>query len=361
MASVVLSRVTKQYGTARALDDVALDVASGEFVTLLGPSGCGKSTTLRAVAGLAAIDAGTVRIDGRDVTALPTAKRNIGMVFQNLALFPHMTVARNIAFGLRMRGLDAIEQRRRVADGLALVRLDGMAERYPHQLSGGQQQRVAIARALVVNPTVLLLDEPFAALDRKLREAMQVELRELTRRIGMTALFVTHDQEEALTLSDRIAVMNAGRIDQVGAPAEVYEAPTTRFVADFMGIANIVDVTVESVAANAVRLRWDGLALEAAPSQRWPATGTVAIGLRPERIALRPGPNAVRGTVRSLIYQGAFTSLEIEPEHRPGMRLKVRSTGLPPGESARLAVGEPVTASFTPDAVIPLHAAAATA
>ncbi|MBV8169031.1 MAG: ABC transporter ATP-binding protein [Alphaproteobacteria bacterium] len=361
MASVVLSHVTKRYAAARALDDVGLDVASGEFVTLLGPSGCGKSTTLRAVAGLAAIDAGTVRIDGRDVTALPTAKRNIGMVFQNLALFPHMTVAANIAFGLRMRGLDAAEQRRRVAEALALVRLDGMAERYPHQLSGGQQQRVAIARALVVNPTVLLLDEPFAALDRKLREAMQVELRELTRRIGMTALFVTHDQEEALTLSDRIAVMNAGRIDQVGAPAEVYEAPTTRFVADFMGIANIVDVTVETIASTAVRLRWDGMVLEAAPSQRWPAAGPVAIGLRPERIALQPGPNAVRGTVRSVIYQGAFTSLEIEPAHRPGTRLKVRSAGLPPATSARLAVGDPVTASFTPDAVIPLHAAAATA
>src|SRR5258706_4717037 len=352
MASVVLSRVTKQYGTARALDDVALEVASGEFVTLLGPSGCGKSTTLRAVAGLAAIDSGRVLIDGRDVTALPTANRNIGMVFQNLALFPHMTVAENIAFGLRMPRLPTAEQRERVARALDLVRLDGLAARYPHQLSGGQQQRVAIARALVINPTVLLLDEPFAAIDRKLREAMQVELRELTRRIGMTALFVTHDQEEALTLSDRVAVMNGGRIEEVGLPAEVYETPATRFVADFMGIANILEVAVEAVLPDRVRLRWGTLALEATRTRAWPAAGRVQIGLRPERLVLQAGgANAVRGTVRSAIYQGAFTSIELEPVHAPGTRLKLRTAGL----QTRLTAGDPVVATFSPDAVIPLH------
>jgi spermidine/putrescine ABC transporter ATP-binding subunit len=357
MASVVLTEVTKRYGSARALDDVSLDVASGEFVTLLGPSGCGKSTTLRAVAGLTAIDAGRVLIGGREVTALPTAKRNIGMVFQNLALFPHMTVDRNVAFGLRMRGLPAAEQRERVARALEAVRLDGMGGRYPHQLSGGQQQRVAIARALVINPTVLLLDEPFAALDRKLREAMQVELRELTRRIGITALFVTHDQEEALTLSDRVAVMNAGRIEQVADPATVYEAPMTRFVADFMGITNLFEVEIEAVVSERVRLRWAGLPLEASRARPWPKAGRVSIGLRPERIGLHAsdGANAVRGVVRSAIYQGAFTTIEVEPIHAVGARLKVRSAGLVAGDQPRLAIGDTVTVSFAADAVIPLR------
>jgi ABC-type Fe3+/spermidine/putrescine transport system ATPase subunit len=357
MASVVLKGVSKRYASALALDDVSLAVASGEFVTLLGPSGCGKSTTLRAVAGLTAIDGGDVWIGGQVVTRVPTAKRNIGMVFQNLALFPHMTVDRNVAFGLRMRGLPAVAQRERVARALEAVRLDGMGGRYPHQLSGGQQQRVAIARALVINPTVLLLDEPFAALDRKLREAMQVELRELTRRIGITALFVTHDQEEALTLSDRVAVMNAGRVEQVADPATVYEAPTTRFVADFMGIANIFEVEIEAVLGDRVRLRWAGLPLDAARTRPWPAGGRVAIGLRPERIALGApgGANAVRGIVRSAIYQGAFTTVELEPVHAAGTRLTVRSAGLVSGDRTRLAIGDTVTVGFAADAVIALH------
>lgn len=357
VAAVVLAGVTKRYGTVAALHDVSLEIASGEFVTLLGPSGCGKSTTLRAIAGLTAIDAGRVLIDGREVTGVPTAKRNIGMIFQNLALFPHMTVGQNIAFGLRMRRLRGSEQRERVGRALEAVRLDGMGERYPHQLSGGQQQRVAIARALVINPMVLLLDEPFAALDRKLREAMQVELRDLTRRIGITAVFVTHDQEEALTLSDRVAVMNNGRIEQVAPPAAIYEAPTTRFVADFMGIVNIFDVDIEAVLADRVRVRWAGLPIDGAFSARWPASGVVAIGLRPERIALNGpvGGNAVRGIVRGVVYQGAFTSVEIEPVHLAGARLMVRSTGAPP----RLGIGDTVCASFASDAVIPLCAESA--
>ena len=358
VASVVLVGVTKRYGAVAALEDVSLEVASGEFVTLLGPSGCGKSTTLRAVAGLTSIDAGSVLIDGRDVTGVSTAKRNIGMVFQNLALFPHMTVDQNVAFGLRMRRLSGSAQRERVGQALGAVRLDGMGRRYPHQLSGGQQQRVAIARALIISPTVLLLDEPFAALDRKLREAMQVELRELTRRIGITALFVTHDQEEALTLSDRVAVMNDGRIEQVARPAAIYESPTTPFVADFMGVANIFDVEIEAVLADRVRLRWAGLSIDGALSARWPASGRVPIGLRPERIVLNgpAGTNSVRGIVRAVIYQGAFTSVEIEPVHLAGTRLMVRSTALVAGDEPRLTVGDGVCASFAADAVIPLCA-----
>jgi ABC-type Fe3+/spermidine/putrescine transport system ATPase subunit len=256
-----------------------------------------------------------------------------------------------------MRGMPVAEQAERVARALEAVRLDGMGGRYPHQLSGGQQQRVAIARALVINPTVLLLDEPFAALDRKLREAMQVELRELTRRIGITALFVTHDQEEALTLSDRVAVMNAGRVEQVADPATVYEAPMTRFVADFMGITNIFEVEIEAILDDRVRLRWAGLALDASRASPWPAGGRVPIGLRPERIALHApdGPNAVRGVVRSAIYQGAFTTVELEPIHAAGARLKVRSTGLVSGDQLRLSIGDTVTVSFAADAVIPLH------
>jgi putative spermidine/putrescine transport system ATP-binding protein len=248
-------------------------------VTLLGPSGCGKTTTLRAIAGLLEIDRGSIAIDGRDVTHVPIHRRDIGVVFQNNALFPHMTVAQNIAFGLRMRGVARDEQARRTAAALALVHLPDYGPRYPHQLSGGQQQRVAIARALVINPRVLLLDEPFAALDRKLREEMQMELRELTRRVGITAVFVTHDQEEALTMSDRIAVFNEGRIEQVGSPAEMYEHPRTAFVADFIGTSNVLSRNGRSFT------------------------------VRPEKIRVLPADasDGELGLVRAAVYLGAVT------------------------------------------------------
>jgi len=224
-----------------AVDDVTLDIEAGEFFALLGPSGCGKTTSLRMIAGFELPDTGRVHVGGRDITDLPVHRREMGMVFQSYALFPHRTVDENVAFGLRMRNVPKSDIERRVAAALALVALTGLEERKPSQLSGGQQQRVALARALVVEPPVLLCDEPLGALDRKLRQQMQFELKELQKRLGVTLVFVTHDQEEALAMSDRIAVMNKGRIEQIGTPTEIYEKPRTRFVADFIGEINLLD------------------------------------------------------------------------------------------------------------------------
>jgi ABC-type Fe3+/spermidine/putrescine transport system ATPase subunit len=234
-AEVVLAGLTRYYGETAAVREVSLAVGAGEFVTLLGPSGSGKTTTLMIVAGFVEPSAGDVRIGGRSVLGLPPHRRNLGVVFQSYALFPHMPVFDNVAFPLRMRRVDRTETRRRVAAALDMVQLGALAERRIHQLSGGQQQRVALARALVFEPPVLLMDEPLGALDRKLREQMQLEIKRLQRALGLTAIYVTHDQEEALLLSDRVAIMHEGAIHQVGAPAEVYERPATAFVADFVG------------------------------------------------------------------------------------------------------------------------------
>lgn len=320
MACVTLDHAVKRYGETLALDEVTLDIAANEFVTLLGPSGCGKSTTLKAIAGLVEIDGGAITIGGRDVTRMPINKRNIGMVFQNLALFPHMTVAENIAFGLRMRGAARPARDQKVAEALAQVQLPDYGSRYPHQLSGGQQQRVAIARALVISPGVLLLDEPFAALDRKLREAMQIELRDLTRRVGITAVFVTHDQEEALTLSDRIVVMNAGRVEQTGTPDAVYSRPETRFVADFMGVRNIIDARLVQVAGGYAVLDWCGGRLRATlpgGAQGLAHNASVAAALRPEfvRVGSVKGDsaeNTVTGIVTARLDQGAFITFTVK-------------------------------------------------
>jgi ABC-type Fe3+/spermidine/putrescine transport system ATPase subunit len=230
----------KRYGHQTVLDRCSLSAAEGEILTLLGPSGCGKTTLLRCIAGFIAPDAGSIFIDGRDVAPVPANRRPVGVVFQSYALFPHLTVARNVGYGLRIRGLPANEIAGRVESALASVSLTGLQDRYPSQLSGGQQQRVAIARVVVLQPRVLLLDEPFNALDAKLRGAMQVELRQLIKRLGITAIFVTHDQEEAMTLSDRIAVMRAGRIEQIDRPETIYDRPATMYVADFIGASNVV-------------------------------------------------------------------------------------------------------------------------
>src|SRR5262252_3250474 len=243
-AEVRLEGLVKTFGATRAVDGVTLTAQAGEFLTLLGPSGSGKTTTLSCVAGFAVPTEGEVFIGGTPVTFEPPFKRNVGMVFQNYALFPHMTVAENLAFPLRMRKRPAVEIRERVAGALALVQLEGLGGRAPRQLSGGQQQRVALARALVFEPPVLLMDEPLGALDRKLRIEMQLELKHLHARLGVTVIYVTHDQEEALTLSDHIAVMNRGRIEQVGTPLDLYENPRTRFVAEFIGESNVVEGTV---------------------------------------------------------------------------------------------------------------------
>ncbi len=316
MADLQLRNLYKSFGAATAaVDDVSLDLRSGEFVTLLGPSGCGKTTTLRIVAGLEKPDRGEVHLGGAHVTALPPFRRNIGMVFQSHALFPHMTVAENVAFGLRMRKVDARERRERVKSTLDLVRLGDFLQRYPHQLSGGQQQRVALARALVVSPDILLLDEPFGALDRKLRETLQEELRVLTREIGITSLFVTHDQEEALILSDRICVMNTGKIEQVGTPQEVFEHPATHFVADFMGVGNFMPATIESTAGGETIASADGVQI-VAQGYDFSAGDKVNAAIRAEKIELLtedPGDqaNVAAGHLVHAIYQGANSNYRV--------------------------------------------------
>ena len=276
MSHVVLDRVVKNYGPLQAVAGVSLSVARGEFVGLLGPSGCGKTTTLQMIAGFASPDRGSITLDGRDLTRIPANRRNVGIVFQSYALFPHMTVAGNIAFGLEMRKVPRAEREARVRAAIAQVALDGLADRHPRQLSGGQQQRVALARALVINPDVLLLDEPLGALDAKLREGMQAELRQLQRKLGITTILVTHDQAEAMALCDRVAVMDGGRILQVAAPWEAYERPANAFVSGFLGKTNRLDGLA---AGGAVMF---GAARFALPHPV--PDGPVTVWIRPERL-----------------------------------------------------------------------------
>jgi spermidine/putrescine ABC transporter ATP-binding subunit len=350
MAHVSVQHLRKSHGENLVLDGVSLDIPSGSFLTLLGPSGCGKSSTLRIVAGLSMPDAGRVLIDGRDVTQLEVQKRNIGMVFQSHALFPHLSVHENVAFGLRMRGVGAREQQSRVERALRMVRLGDLGARYPQQLSGGQQQRVAIARALVVEPSILILDEPFGALDRKLREAMQTELYRITRELGITALFVTHDQEEALMLSDSVAVMNKGRIEQVGAPAELYEQPRNRFVAEFMGLSNFMRARVESSDADGIVLSALGRSFDAPLSGACRAGADVEIALRPERILIASQPldhtARVSGLLKQAIYHGQASDYTVELAS--GQCLHVRQAN---AQQAPLPVGSQVWAHWSKSAV----------
>jgi putative spermidine/putrescine transport system ATP-binding protein len=295
----------KSFGAVRALDDVSLSVRQGELLTILGPSGSGKTTLLRMIAGYEWPDAGAVRLHGADITALPAVKRNIGMVFQNYALFPHMSVGGNVAFPLEMRRRPKAEIAERVETALRLVDLMGYQERMPRQLSGGQQQRVALARAIVFEPLLLLLDEPFGALDRKLRESMQLEVRRVQRRLGITTVFITHDQEEALILSDRVAIMNRGRIEQIGVPTEIYDRPGSAFVADFVGESNIFPGRVTRSDARASHIALDnGLALECAGT--WPEGTRIGAMIRPERLSPTDGAgvNVFHGTVAETVFIG---------------------------------------------------------
>lgn len=345
MAQVTLTHITKKYpGSATpAVDNVSLIIPKGGFTTLLGPSGCGKSSTLRIVAGLSRPDFGTLQMDGRDITHLSAARRNIGMVFQSLALFPHMSVAQNVAFGLEMRGVAQSERSIRVKRTLGIIEMEHLADRYPHQLSGGQQQRVALARALVVEPSILILDEPFSALDRKLREAMQVELYRITRDLGITAMFVTHDQEEALTLSDSVVVMNNGRIEQQGTPHEIYGNPRTRFVAEFMGLANFLPAKGFNDA-----LSFEGIVAPAPAGARLQDDCIVAI--RPEGVmlsAMRPEGTALQGRLSEAIYQGATTAYTLELPSGRRITARTPDCGLQPGQEAWISWEPAALHAFT--------------
>jgi putative spermidine/putrescine transport system ATP-binding protein len=348
-ASIEIAGVSKIYdGGVRAVDTVAMDIRQGEFFSLLGPSGCGKTTTLRMIAGFEIPSAGAIRVDGADITHVPAHKRDMGMVFQNYALFPHRTVAENVAFGLRMRGLDKASIATKVKAALAMVELSGLEDRRPAQLSGGQQQRVALARAIVIAPRVLLCDEPLGALDKKLRQQMQFELKQLQKKLGLTLVFVTHDQEEALAMSDRIAVMNGGRVEQVGTPAEIYNQPTTRFVADFIGDTNIFrgERTTTSAGGPALDVG-KGLILALPPSTETQGTGVLSVALRPEKIRLSPGGDAAasaRGVVENTNFLGGAVLYRITLEG--GHRVLVQQ---PNAGTDRLFVpGNDVTLDWTP-------------
>ncbi len=306
MLALRLLGVSKRFQEVAAVDRLSLEVEAGEFVSLLGPSGCGKTTTLRMIAGLAHPDEGQIMLGNREITSLPPDRRGIGMVFQDYALFPHMTIEENIAFGLQMRKVGRSETKERVQKALDLVRLSGLQKRYPRQLSGGQQQRVALARALVIEPQLLLLDEPLSNLDAKLRQEMRVELKLIQRRVGITTLFVTHDQEEALTLSDQIVVMNHGCIVQIGTPIEIYEKPKDSFVASFLGQENFFRGKVVSQNGNALKMETaEGLLVNASPNPGLTQHTQVMLVIKKERIKIKAVP-AGRDGVQDIGTFNAF-------------------------------------------------------
>jgi len=351
--AVSIEGIRKTYGDVVALHDVSLEVRPGEFLTLLGPSGCGKTTLLRLLAGFEAPDAGRILISGRDVAGLPPYERPVNTVFQHYALFPHRTVAGNVSFGLEARSLTRAERDEEVSRALEMVRLTGLGDRRIDQLSGGQKQRVALARAVVLEPEVLLLDEPMAALDLKLRKEMQVEVKNLQERLQTTFVFVTHDQEEALIMSDRIAVMSAGRIEQLDRTEALYERPRTRFVADFLGVKNLLEASVVGTGNGVATLRTSGgLVLRAADDAGYRRGMTVLVGIRPERMRLDAkgdGDNALPGTLDDEIYLG----------DRTDWRIRLADVVVTVAEAAAVVRdrrrGEPVTVSFPPAAVLRLE------
>jgi putative spermidine/putrescine transport system ATP-binding protein len=330
MTFLTLERVTKRFGDQVAVNGINLEVQRGEFVSLLGPSGCGKTTTLQMIAGFTELSEGAIRLDGRDLADIKPARRGLGIVFQSYALFPHMTAAENVAFGLEMRGIAPADRVRRVSEALALVGLAGYEARYPRRMSGGQQQRVALARAIVIKPNVLLLDEPLSNLDAKLREEMQIELRQIQRNLGTTTILVTHDQHEAMALSDRIVVMNKGVIEQVGTPLETYERPASPFVAKFLGKTNEFPGQVQEG-----RFTAGGLSLPVSA----PVNGAATLSVRPERLAFAETGHTIpesglAGTVKARIFQGNHWLYQLETEAGPAILIR-QNDGTPvPEEGA---------------------------
>jgi spermidine/putrescine transport system ATP-binding protein len=348
---VKLESLTKRFDQATAVHEISLEIQAGEFFSLLGPSGCGKTTTLRMVAGFEPPTEGKILLDGVDVAGLPPNRRNVNTVFQSYALFPFLTVAENVAFGMKYKSVPKAERSSRVAEALELVELTGYEKRRPNQLSGGQQQRVALARALVLRPSVLLLDEPLGALDAKLRRTLQVELGALQKQVGITFLYVTHDQEEALTMSDRLAVMNHGRVAQLGRPEEVYNEPADAYVADFLGVSNLMDASVQpgGDGRGPCLLRMGDFTLEAATG-RLDATGTVKLAIRPERIHVDPyettGANRVPGMVERLVFLGSTTHVYVRLATGSTLQTLVRNDGtaLPYSQGTAVSVAIPAEA-----------------
>jgi spermidine/putrescine transport system ATP-binding protein len=344
-AAIGLVGVSKRFGGVSAVDDVSLEIGEGEFFSLLGPSGCGKTTTLRMVAGFELPDAGRIVLQGKDVTAVRANRRPVNMVFQQYALFPHMSVYDNVAFGLRVKHVARAEHRDRVHEMLRVVSLEGFDRRRTRQLSGGQQQRVALARALVNRPAALLLDEPLGALDVKLRKQMQLELKRIQHELGTTFVYVTHDQEEALAMSDRIAVMNGGRVEQTGSPREIYEHPRTAFVADFIGSLNALDLTIDELVGGYAVARFgedERVVVPVGVGRR--AGETVRVAVRPERVQVGPAPDGgsrLEGTVAEIVFLGMYTQLHVDT--RAGRIVCHRLADEP------LEAGSRVTLSWEPD------------
>ena len=334
--AIDLRGVTKRYGAERVVDDVSLAIQPGEFFSLLGPSGSGKTTTLMMIAGFAGVDEGAIAVDGADISGMQPQHRGFGMVFQNYAIFPHLNVFENVAFPLRARRQPEAAVRERVNWALDLVQLGAFADRFARQLSGGQQQRVAIARAIVFEPRIVLMDEPLGALDKNLRYDMQVEIKEIQRRLGMTVVYVTHDQEEAMNMSDRIAIMNRGRIEQVGMPSEVYERPSNAFVGRFLGEANILDGTIDGLEGDCATLRVGGLVLLARMRDAATVGSRASLFVRPERVAIQlPGAgersgNRVEGYVRRVSFLGNIVRYLVEAAPSTHVMVDVQNDGRPP-------------------------------
>ena len=345
---VTLVDLAKRYDDAVAVDSISLRVAAGEFFSLLGPSGCGKTTTLRMIAGFEPPTSGQILLDGIDVARIPPYRRNVNTVFQSYALFPHLRVFDNVAFGLRRAGIDRREVRRRVADVLAQVELTGLERRKPAQLSGGQQQRVALARVLVLRPAVVLLDEPLGALDAKIRRTLQVELKALQEEVGLTFIYVTHDQEEALTMSDRLAVMNGGRIEQAGPPKQVYDEPETMFVADFLGISNLMRAVAHGEADTQCLVRVGEFELRASRGSR-ATRGETRLLIRPERVRLEPhgstGPNRIPGMIERVVYRGSNDQVFVRLPNGDQVQALVQNVG----DAHGYAGGEPVSVHLPPE------------